>query len=237
MKTIFVILHGKSCEELEKRIEEFKNFDLVWCSMSSFDVPQEYILNKIDKHFKIVFDCSTVQNAEHYELTRRIPRISNHLDKYLDSIYISTRTDKNNTHDLRQRIAPEFLEKYKNRIIYTEDIGIDPNPFCVSLHLYIACLCKLGYEEIILFGADGGGQYGNAIESYYKWEEVKKDKEIAQNLDYNMIGDTHNINSTYKTMMLQSLGYNPKVINVSSNSLYTFAPKVDYDEILKYLKQ
>ena len=48
-KPLCIILHGKSCEILEYKIEQFKDLDVVWGSMSSFDLPQKYILNKIIK--------------------------------------------------------------------------------------------------------------------------------------------------------------------------------------------
>jgi len=230
---------GRSIEELEARIEEFKDFDVVWCGMSSFDIPQKYILDKINKHFQIIYDSSTVQNAEEYELTRRIPRLIKHLDKYPDSCYVTTNSDKNNAYRLRERIAPEFNRKYRNQIIYAEEIGVDPNPFCVSIHLYIACLYKLNCKEIILFGQDGDrqGLYNNKVESYYKHELIKEDKIVADNLVYNLIGDTHNVNTTYKDRMFATLGYVPNLLNCSPNSSFTVWQVIDYNTVLEYLKQ
>ena len=232
---ICIILHGKSCETLENNINLFKDLNVVWASISTFDIPQKYILDKINKKFSIVFDSSTVKNEREYELIVRIPRLINYLFEDKNNIYICTKSDKNNLFDLRNRLRLTFNEYYKEQIIYTEDRGIDPKPFCVSLHLYIACLCKLGFKKIILFGADGGGKHGNSIESYYKWEEIKKDKEIADNLNFNMIGDSCNINSSYESLMMKTLGYIPKVFNTSIDSLYTVFPKITYEEVLNNL--
>ena len=232
-KTICIILHGRSVEELESRIEEFKDKDVLWGSMSHFEIPQKYILDKINKKFDIVFDSGTVANAEDYELKVRIPRLINYFNT-TNGYYICTKSDRDNLYQLRQRIVSYFNKKYSDRIIYCENIGINPNPFCVSLHLYIACLYKMGIKKIILFGADGGGNYGNTIESYYKWELVKNDKIIAGNLSYNMLGDTNNINNNYSSLMQQTLGYVPtETINCSPGSTYTVFRNISYNKLIK----
>lgn len=235
-KTILIVIHGKSVEELERRITDFKDLNVHWGSMSTFHIPQKYILDKINKKFDIVFDSSTVKNEIEYETRLRLPRLRKYFDT-TDGKYICTRTDKNNLYNLRSVIDSPFNNSYRDRIIYTEDIGIDPNPFCVSLHLYIACLAKLGYERIVLFGADGGGIEGNNIASYYKSEEILEDKKIADNLSYNMTGDTNNVNTTYDIMMNKVLGYIPNVINCSPITRYTCFPIKTYDETLNILRQ
>jgi len=237
-KTCLLLGLGRSLEELDKRILEFKDANVVWCGMSSFDVPQKYILDRINKHFSIVFDCSTVQNAVEYELTRRIPRIVHHLEAYKDSIYMTTNSDKNNTTDLRNRIAPEFSTQYRKQIIYVEELGINPNPFCVSIHLFIASLYKMGCKEVILFGQDGdsSGTYDNRVESYYKSDLIKEDKIIAGNLVYNLVGDTNNVNSSYAYLLMDALHYIPTPKNCSPRSSFTVFKTVTYDDTIQYLK-
>jgi hypothetical protein len=231
-KTCFILCHGESLNILEKCIDRFKDLDVIWGSMSTFDIPQKYILNKINKTFSIVYDSSTVENAISYELTVRIPRLVNYLDESIYHYYICTKTDRNNLYELRNSLGLNFNEKYKNQIIYAEDLGINPNLFCVSLHLYIACLIKLGFENIVLFGADGGGIKGNSIESYYKWELVKEDKIQANNLYYNMVGDTNNINTTFEPIMRQIFGKIPVIINCSPNTTYNVFHNTTYTELL-----
>jgi len=236
-KTILLLCHGKSLETLEERIEEFKDLeDVVWTSLSTFDVPESFILSKINKEFSVVYDSSTVKNEKQYELEIRIPRLSKYLDRETKNVYLCTNSDRNNLFLLRNRICPEFNKKYKSKIIYAEDLKINPCNFKVSLHLYIACLYKMNCKQIMLFGADGGAKYGNAIESYYKHELIKKDKEVADNLNYNMIGDTNNINSTYENMMMSTLGFMPSILNCSLDSIYTVFPKISYDEGISLLK-
>jgi hypothetical protein len=235
-KTCLLVAHGCSLEELENCIEEFRNLDVVWCSMSSFDIEETYILSKIDKHFNIIFDSSTVQFARDYELKVRVPRLSAYLDRKEDNKYICTKTDRANLHDLRNSLGLDFNRKYNKKIIYTEDLNINPSAFCVSLHLFIACLYKLHAKQVILLGADGGGKWGNSVESYYKPDLVKADKIACGNLEYNMTGDTNNINGCYVNLMQQSLGYVPNVLNCSDTSTYTVFPKISYDQLLKELK-
>lgn len=236
-KICLLIAHGRSIEELERRIEEFRDLDVVWCSMSTFEVPEKYILSKINKHFSIIFDSSTVQNAIDYELSIRIPRLTEFLDRQEDNKYICTKTDHSNLYNLRDSLGLDFNKKYKDKIICTEDIGVNPIPFCVSLHLFIACLHKMGAKQIILFGADGGGIYGNSIESYYKWKEIERDKIIAGNLTYNMVGDTNNINNSYSSLMQQTLGYVPEVLNCSPGSTYTAFKNISYADTISSLKE
>lgn len=235
-KQALLICHGRSLENLEALIENFRDKNITWCSMSTFDIPQKYILDKINKKFSIVYDSSTVKNEKEYELSIRIPRLIKYLSEDKNNKYICTKTDKNNLFNLRNKLLLSFNQDFKDQIIYAEDLGIDPNPFCVSLHLYIACLVKMGFNQIILFGADGGGKWGNSIESYYKWEEIKKDKEIAGNLSYNMVGDSNNINSSFEPLMKQSLGFIPEVLNCSKDSLYTIFKNINYEEVLNIVR-
>jgi hypothetical protein len=234
-KNCAILAHGKSIEELEKRIQEFKDLNVVWCGMNYFN-PTEEVLKLINKEFKVVFDCSTVKNNVEYELKGRLPRLREYLDRNTDNIYITLRTGRDNLFDLRNRISPEFNSKYQEKIIYGEDLGFDTNQFCVSLHLYITILYKMGAKKIFLFGADGGGSGGNNVDSYFQAEIINKDKVLADNVSYNMVGDTNNINSTYEPIMKNIFGYVPIVLNCSPNSTYTAFKKCTYDETLQILR-
>jgi len=235
-KICCVIAHGKSVDELEQRIEEFKNLDVVWCGMNYF-TPTEAILAKINKQFQVVFDCSTVKNNREYEVQARLPRLQEYLDRPVNNLYITLKTGKDNLYALREIVAPSFNKTYQEKILYAEDCGFDTNQFCVSLHLYLATLIKLGGRRIVLFGADGGGVDGNNVSSYYRWDLVKKDKELADNVSYNMVGDTNNINSTFAPIMTQIFGSVPEIINCSPISSYTVFKKVNYDELLQLFRE
>ena len=67
-------LQGKSIQELEDRIEEFKDLNICWGAMNRFDVYQDYIFNKIGKNLLITMDVGEVHYEEAYENVIRIPR-------------------------------------------------------------------------------------------------------------------------------------------------------------------
>ena len=231
-KICAVLAHGKSLEELEKRIQHFKNSNVVWCGMNYFN-PSEEIINKINKNFNIVFDCSTVKNNIEYEKNCRLPRLINYLTRPENNYYITLRTGKDNLYDLRNRINSNFNEIFRDKIIYGEDLGFNTNQFCVSLHLYLTCLFKLGTKKIVLFGADGDGS--NNINTYYKPSLMSDDKHRADNVFYNMAGDTNNVNCTFNPIMQQIFGYIPEVLNCSPNSLYTVFKNISYEEVLNII--
>jgi hypothetical protein len=233
-KTICVLLHGSSLNELESKIEEFRNINVVWCGINYFN-PSEEILKKIDKSFNIIFDCSTVQNNVEYEKKARLPRLIEFLERK-NTTYITLKSGRDNLYDLRNRIGSDFNEKYKNQIVYGENLGFDCNQFCVSLHLYLTCLLKLGAKTIILFGADGGGNLGNSVSSYYKPELMQEDKVIAGNTSYNMTGDTCNVNNSFNSIMQSIFGQIPTILNCSPNSQYTVFKNVNFNQVLKEIK-
>jgi hypothetical protein len=233
-KTCAILAHGSSLSKLENRIEEFKNKDIVWCGMNYFN-PSEEILKKINKSFSIVFDCSTVKNNKAYETYYRLPRLKEFLNRD-NTTYITLQTGRDNLYELRNRIGDNFNEKYKDKIIYGEKLGFDCNQFCVSLHLYITLLLKLNAERIILFGADGGGMAGNSVSSYYRSDLMLEDKKHADNVSYNMTGDTNNVNSSFVPIMKSIFGYVPEILNCSPISTYTVFKKVTYDELLEKIK-
>ena len=241
--TICVLLPGESLKILEKRIDEFKSFDVTWGGINFFS-PSESIIKLIGKEFKVVYDSSTVRNAIIYELKNRIPLLSSYLDRPTNNKYICVRTGNgnNNLYELRKRIAPQFNEIYKNKIIYAEDLGINVDGFTVSIPLYIACLGRMRFKTIILFGADGGSGMGEDWMHYYKAEELKKDRDFG---DYDargdfhpcdLRGDTSNVNNHFARLMNASIGYVPEVFNCTAKSNYTAFKTMSYDETIAYLR-
>jgi len=230
-KTCAILAHGKSIEELEKRIEEFRNFDLVWCGMNYFN-PTEEIIKKIDKQFSIVFDCSTVKNAIDYERNNRLPRLKEFLSRPYNNYFI---TLKESLLHLWQKINTDLPIQFKDKIIYGEDLISNTNQFCVSLHLYIACLLKLGAKQIILFGADGSTN-DNTEQTYYRADLVLEDRKMTGNTFFNVAGDTNNVNCTFEPMMKAVFGYVPEVLNCSPNSNYTIFKKINYENLITSLR-
>jgi len=224
-KVCAILAHGKSIEELNITICDFKDFDIVWCGMNYFN-PTEEIIKKIGKQFEIVFDCSQVKDARGYENYKRLPRLREFLSRPHNNYFI---TLKESLLILWQKMCMKFPDKFKDRIIYGEDLIPNTKQFCVSLHLYIACLLKLGAKKIILFGADGSGS-DNTEQTYYRPDLVLEDRRMTGNTFFNVAGDTNNVNSTFEPMMKGALGYVPEVLNCSPNSCYTVFKKMNYNE-------
>ena len=231
-----VIAHGKSVEELDKRIAEFKDFNLCWCGMNYFE-PTEAILNKIGKQFEIVFDCSQTENFKNYELNWRLPKLRKYLSRDTNNCFVTLGATLG---QLWQNIGiGEFKTLFQNKIVYGESLGFDTDQFCVSLPLFITCLIVEKAKAIIVFGMDANV---NGINGYYKPELMVEDKKMAGHEKFviHVKGDAHNINTSYPEMLnkiLSNKGINkPEIINVSPNSDVTIFKKMNYNEILQWLK-
>lgn len=237
-KICAILAHGRSLEELERRIDEFKDFDIIWCGMNCFN-PSEEILKKIGKEFMIVFDCATVANDVEYELKVRLPRLTEYLSRPNKNIYMTLR---NSLYELRNRIGSDFNERFKEKVIYAGDLGFDTTQFFVSLPLYIISLFKIGAKNMILFGADGFGTDRsnttnfNNIESYYRPNIILEER-IFSGIDFfDTYVDNERINTSFIPMAQQILGYIPDIINCSPNSYYTAFKKMNYDDTINWLK-
>lgn len=223
-KICAIVAHGHSLEELERRIDEFRGFDIVWCGMNYFN-PSEDILKKINKEFIVIFDCATTIDTKKYEIRSRTPRMTEYLSRPVKNVYMTSTF----LYGLRSQIGSDFNEKYKEKIIYIDNIGFVAGEFMVSIHLYIITLLKLGARNIVLFGADGGG-------SYYKSDLALADGILGCSGPGVPEGDTEHVNTTFGPLAQKILGYIPEIINCSTISRYTPFTKMSYDETINLLK-
>ena len=245
-KTIGVMLHGKSIEELENRIELFKNLDIVWVSLNAFDIMETYILNKINKKLDIIF-CLAHFWPE-IEKNIRIPALINAIKngtlviakKYLfDSIFPESK-------------FPDIYDQYEKSILLIEDIINQDNKsladillvYTVSSLGYILCVLSiLKAKQIILFGCDGA--LFNDLNSYYKSERLLERRVVFPNklTDYpdgyliSLKSDTEILNTdffnTYLTCMNKFNMPLVPILNCSPNSYITAFPLITYDNLLK----
>lgn len=241
-KICAIVAHGSSLNILEERIEEFKNLDnIVWCGMNFFN-PSEEILKKIGKQFDIVFDCSTIpeSHAKNYELMR-ITRLTEYLNRNKNNIYI---TLKAHLYLLREELTNElgynFNERYKDQIIYGEDLNVPTHDFYVSLPLFITILAKLCAKKIILFGADGGGANINIDTSgkntYYK-SGLAIAERIASGIDlFDLTSDNKRVNNSDQIIREILKEQFPEITNCSPDSNYNIWNKKSYDETISYIK-
>lgn len=243
-----IILTGKSIIELEQRIEEFRNLNnIVWCSINQFNLT-EPILRKIDKSFDIIFDTSTVGSADEFELCTRLPRLIEFLSRNEDNKYITQRT---HLFSLRERLFREgkigfdFNQRFANKIIYVDDLGIPVHIFYVSLPLFITSLIKLGAkpERIILFGADGVTDDTRfSEESFYKPDLIYIERVSTGIKGFDLGVDVNGINKGFDSIMRTIFGYAPEIINCSPImdgkffTKYTPFKNMTYDQTIDLLK-
>jgi len=235
-KTVGIVVLGKSIYELEKRIEEFKDKDICWVGIGQFDIVT--FIN-----FDIVFDTASVPESrlKHYE-PMRIGRINKYLSQDQNKIWITSGGLKR---DVIDRLKyTDFWEQYSNQILFVdslfprETIGkfMDvPNSLTLCVGAMIAGLAK----NIIIFGCDGYNgptDTGEGVLSYYKPEEIKKERMAALGSieDPGINRDTKTFENKFKDCYLRyatQFDNFPDVFNCSSNTIYTHIRKIDFDDV------
>ena len=243
-RVVAVIAHGKSVEELEKRIEEFKKFDICWATLNQFPIMEKFILNKIDKQLDIVFDSSTITRdlAEEFEKSVRIPRLKEFLERKYKNMWITTEGV------LKWYLLPfgykDFLFKHNRKILIIDDLI--PKQFLSvpnSLTLLLSSVAIGGAKTILLFGADGcTGNYIDNIKSFYKPEYQAKERmmSIGNIIDSSVTRDAedfqHRFMRIYHTHCQLHNIVPPTIINCSENSTYRIFQKLEYKELEKWLR-
>lgn len=249
-RPLTICLQGRSIQELEDRIEEFKDFNICWGAMNRFDIYQKYILDKIDKKLQVAMDVGEVPYVEAYEKSIRIPRWKDYF-RNPNNVLITSREIIEN---IKQYGNWDMLTEYSDRLIIIEkcrEIKV-PN----SIMLYLMCLAKFHIKKIILFGFDGFGNpkafkntpvwdgtelayehQNKSLASYYKKDAVLEERRIGYQDE--RASDLHSNCPTYNDQVIKTLGKFckdnnlnfPEIVNCSPNSLYTVHRKVTYDQL------
>jgi len=245
-----ICLQGKSIQELEDRIEEFKDANICWGAMNRFDIYQNFILNKINKMLMVTMDVGEVHFVEAYEKNIRIPRWKEYL-KNPEAVII---TSEEILENMKTLCDWDIVNEYANQLIIIENCRKIKVPN--SIMLYIMVLAKLNVKKIILFGFDGFGNpkafkdtpvwdgtelaythQNKSLSSYYKQDEVVEERWIGYKDE--RASDLHSncptMNDQYrKTMGLFCKENNliePEIVNCSINALYTIFRKISYDQL------
>ena len=236
-KIVCVMAHGKSIEELEQRIEEFKDYNTCWVSMGQFDLMEQHILSKIGKKLSIIQDCSEVENARKYESECRFPRVREFLLRPEANQFITADVIIDSMYGIGQKGFLETPEiENKIYVITKETWSQVPN----GMTLLLTTLALNGARKIIVFGLDGyEGDSKEARFSYYRYKERESELITAfGSLEKSGLhSDSHAFNYqfhsfyTFKRIEL-NLDYIP-IINCSINSIFTLFPKISYEEIHK----
>lgn len=238
-----VLAHGASVNELEKRIEEFKKFDICWTTFNQFPIMEKFILNKINKNLSIVYDSSsiTMSLAKEYDEEIRIPRLTDFLSRKDNNLWITT------LGIVRDYMKPfgftSFLQRFSNKIMIIDDYI--PQAFLQvpnSLTLVLGCMAIGGASTILLFGADGyKGNYKDNINSFYKPEYQAKERiaSIGNTIESSVTRDAEDFQNRfmrlYRTYCQLHAIVPPTILNVSPISSYNIFQKLTYDEVIKWL--
>jgi hypothetical protein len=238
-RTVGIVVLGKSIYELEKRIDEFKDQDILWVGLGQFDIIKFL-------KFDIVFDTASVPEGrlKIYEPIR-IARLDKYLSENHENIWITSSGLKR---DVIVRLKYDlFWMQHENRILFVDSLFPRdriakfmevPNSLTLCIGAMIAGLAK----KIIVFGCDGyNGDVSVGAESYYKSEEVKAERQAALGSieDPGINRDTNIFQKKFKEFYNLYASYfdnTPDIYNCSTESIYTCMRKIDYNQAIEVAK-
>lgn len=248
-KIVGMVTGGKSIEELESRIEEFKDLPIVWASMNRFDMMEKAILGKVNKHFTVISDCATVgfEKRNKYEREIRFPKFEEFLLRNEDNVLLTSHIVINQAFVELNR--GDLYTKYKRKFSIIEELfeSTQDRPAQLwrqapnSITLAFAGLIAGQAKKIIVFGMDGFAFDINMtteqiLNSYYRSDAVKHDRLMAfgSETSGNLVGDTVSFNKKFDELhkTYQSVYHNPcEIVNCSPNSHIDVLRKISYDDL------
>ncbi len=174
-RVVGMIGGGRTLDELESRIEEFKDLDIIWIAMDIIDIIEDCIFGKIEKNLKVLFSFGP--NRAEDEISK-VRRISNFLKN--GGLLITNNPLKDYHRNLK---IDKIYDIYKDNIMIIENVIKNEATFGKfmsfprpnnSMFLILPILILSAPKKIILFGFDGGindkkyhtKKYINSI--YYK---------------------------------------------------------------------
>lgn len=248
-RIVGIMAHGKSIEELEHRIHEFKDYDISWVSLNLGDMIMDpFILNKIGKQLDLIFNCFTLTISEEakikYEKEVRMPRLTKFMNRspnhYVISTwrYVGTYYRSLNLHDY-------FIKNEEKFILLDYLFGQLTAANSLALLMYAMGVSKP--KKIIMFGMDGfTGLSHEALSSYYKSEIHEKEKrrcfaydteEKKKNpLPLPISSNTASLEKYFMTLYKDycnkcEVNNPPEIVNCSPNSAFTIFRKITYNEL------
>ena len=237
-RPVAILLHGSSVDELEQRIESFRNVDICWSALGNFPVFEKYILSKINKRLDFIFDCATVPESRYdiYEPVRQ-KRILDYLAREDNNMWV---TAHGMIRDQFNNIIPDKTA-IVDRIFPREEVGPYMNvPNSATLH--IAAALYGGASAIYIFGLDGYvGDVELGYKFYYKPEETYKERMLALGrledpginrdsmvFDDRIPGIIHKYKFLFRTTA--------PIYNVSPVTIYKSFEKISYMDAIQLLK-
>lgn len=239
-RPVCIMVHGASLNELESRIEEYRDQDICWVGLGLFTTLEQFILSKIQKELDIVFDCASVAGGlrHHYETAVRMPRLERYLQRPANNLWITTHGVVRDCIDqyvpqMRQYMDKVFLVDHcfpPHQIGHWMDV---PN----SLTLLIAAMLAGGAPKIFIFGLDGyRGELHKGLEYYYKPEFHKQERidALGSVEDPGINRDTDNFETKFPIILRnyrRLFGSAAPIYNVSPKSVYSVLPKINYEQV------
>ena len=244
-KVIGLIGAGRSLEELETRIEEFKDLDICWVSLDSFEVIDDYIFSKIDKKIEIIFSFG------HFKPEEEIKKINNIIKFLKNGGLLVTNIFLRKYHNSIK--FGDFYNEYKKNIFIIEEFKKNermfyefmstPNKPTNSMILILPYLILQEPKKIILFGFDGGvydekNNNISYIKSIYYKSDIMEDRKIGDPFIPEEIARINEyLPSMHKIVKdLFQLGSEPEIINCSQNSQWEHYRKINYNQLKEEVK-
>jgi len=216
-RTVAILSHGKSIEELEDKIYQFKDKDVCWVSFNYWQLMEEFVLSKIDKKLDIILDCANAETLE-YEEAIRIPFISKLLKR--NTLVLSLQKVLDGWSVIKQKL-------YQDRIVLL-DKHFDISTVANTLVLLIYAIAQSNPKEILLFGVDGYIEEDDGLSSYYK-PDFQLFRRLAIRLDNKatLKRETNAFNNTFFSnyKKLFNKEYTISTINYSKDSKITIFNK------------
>ena len=239
-RLVVIMLHGKSIEGLENTITELKDIDICYTGLNYFDVLENSILTKINKHLDFVYDSAGIvpECVQIYENQVRIPRLSKYLDRNENNLWITTQGLMNII--MFETNNEYFIEKYRHKMLLIDELNIRLNvPNSSVLLLGLAIIG--GAKKIVICGMDGyKGEPKDLFQSYYKpalfIEHCRKATGLKNtNLVIDSVGFEKEIQliiNSYATVYNMGL---PPIVNCSPNSMFTVFEKIPYSKLKEWI--
>ena len=236
-RVVAIMSHGKSIEELENRITEFKDYDICWTSFNYYSLMEDFILSKINKKLEIILEGADSDNVK-YETDFRIPKML----EVIRRGNIPITTWKLMRTEYHKKGLQWFYNENKDNIVLADhllDIINAPN----TLSLLIYCIAVCEPKKIIMFGVDGykGSANDDEYSTYYKPEfaRQRRARQLKHRKNFTLKETSDNFETDfYKHLNLYCNKYNikaPEIINCSPNSLFTCFKKANYESIKREL--
>lgn len=240
-RTVCILSHGASIQQLEDYIVELKDYDICWMSLGLYTIMEDFILSKIGKKLDLLFDCATVPEPqmEVYEKQIRLPRIEQFLARPDNNLWITTH---GLIRDSINPYKPSIWKDYQSKILKVDELFPTHNYMDVpnSITLMIASALCGQAKKIILFGFDGHvGNDNMSHSTYYKAELAHNEWIYAYGNTVNMglKRDTLDFERRFQPILLsyrQLFNNDADIVNCSS-SQYQCIRQIDYNQLKEEL--